>query len=345
MMSRVFAALCGTLSLSLLPCAAGAQPLDQVGVGFVNSVSDAPFLIADRKGYFREAGIKANFINFNSGALMVAPLGAGQLDVGGGAPSAGLYNAIGRGIAIKIVADRGTDAPGYGFSPLLVRKELVTSGKFKKIADLRGMKVAEPAKGSTIAPAIAKLLEQNGLTYNDVEHVFIGFPDQVSALRNGSIDATVTLEPWGTQAVRDGSAVRIAGNDTFYPNQQLAVVLYGNDFIQKRGDVARRFMVAYVRALRYYHDALKDGHLRGPTADDVVGILNQSLGVEPAILREMSPSSMSPDGRVNAVSLTADYDVYKKLGMITDDVSVERAIDMTFVDAAVKKLGPYKPRK
>lgn len=324
----------------------GASPApDIVNVGFVNSVSDAPFLIAERKGYFRDAGIKVNFVPFNSGALMVAPLGAGQLDVGGGAPSAGLYNALASGIKIKIVADRGSDAPGYGFNPLVVRKDLVTSGRYKKVADLRGLKIAEPAKGSTIAPAVTKLLEKNGLQYSDVEHVYIGFPDQVAALKNGSIDATVTIEPWATQIVRDGTGVRIEGNDAFYPDQQLAVVLYGNDFSEKRADAARRFMIAYVRGLRYYCDALKDGHLAGPTSADVIAILSDALKVEPSILREMSPSSMNPDGHVNVKSLRADYDVYKKLGLITEDTSVANAVDMSFVDAAGRSLGRYKARK
>src|SRR5580700_1594003 len=125
----------GGLGSTLLAGAMGApalgQTLDTVNIGSVNSVADTPFVVADHKGYFRDAGIRANFIHFDAAANMVAPLGTGQLDVGGGAPSAGLYNAIARGISIKIVADRGSDPPGYGFSGLLVRKDLVASGKYK----------------------------------------------------------------------------------------------------------------------------------------------------------------------------------------------------------------------
>src|SRR5579883_2288050 len=72
------------------------QNLETVNIGSVNSVADTPFVVADRKGYFREVGIRANFVHFDAAANMVAPLGTGQLDVGGGAPSAGLYNAIRR---------------------------------------------------------------------------------------------------------------------------------------------------------------------------------------------------------------------------------------------------------
>jgi hypothetical protein len=41
---------------------------------------------------------------------MVAPLGSGELDVGGGTVSAGLYNAVARGINLKVVADQASKA-------------------------------------------------------------------------------------------------------------------------------------------------------------------------------------------------------------------------------------------
>src|SRR5713101_7082326 len=89
---------------------------------------------------------------------MIAPLGAGQLDVGGGATSAGLFNSAARGIGIKIIADKGSNLPGYSYVSLLVRKELVDSGKFKTLQDLKGLRCAEPGRagspGSTLNEAL-----------------------------------------------------------------------------------------------------------------------------------------------------------------------------------------------
>jgi NitT/TauT family transport system substrate-binding protein len=77
----------------------------KVALGQVGGLSDAAFFIAAEKGYFREQGIELEVSRFASAAQMVAPLGAGQLDVGGGAPSAGLLNAMAREVPLKIVAD------------------------------------------------------------------------------------------------------------------------------------------------------------------------------------------------------------------------------------------------
>ena len=334
----------------LAPAApARAQNLDIVNVGALLSVSDAAFLIADKKGYFKDAGIAVKFVTFDSAAQMIAPLGTGQLDAGGGAPSAGFYNAIARGIKLKIVADRSSSGPlnsGYGLLPLIVRKDLVTSGKVKTFADLKGMKFAEPAKGTATIATIVKMLQKGGLKYDDVQHVYLGFPEQVAALSNGSIDATLALEPWGTQAVRSGAGAKIAGDDTWYPNQQIATLIYSDDFAIKRPDVAKRFMVAYVKGLRYYVDSLKGGKIAGPNAADVIAILNESIKVtDPTIFRDMAASYVDPTGHVNVASLKYDYGVIKDTGLIPTDVNLDSIIDMSFVDYANGVLGPYKPKK
>lgn len=320
------------------------QTLDTVTIGSVNSVADTPFVVADRKGYFRDVGIRANFVHFDAAANMVAPLGTGQLDVGGGAPSAGLYNALARGIAIKIVADRGSDPPGYGFSGLVVRKDLVANGRFKTYSDLKGMKVAEPAKGTSDMIQVVKACEKGGIKYDDVDHIYMSFSDMVVALRGGSIDAAMALEPWLSQAVKDGYAVRIAGSDAYYPNEQITVVVFASAFAQKT-DLAKRFAVAYVRAVRFYCDALRNGHLTGPTANELISIMSTDLKLDPTILRDMVAASMDPNGRVNVKSLVEDYDIYKQFGLVQGNVDVPGVVDMSFVDAAAKTLGPYRPAR
>ena len=117
-------------------------------VGVIASMSMAPLYIADRKGYFAEEGLKIEFIDFDSVSNMVAPLGVGQLDAGG-ALAAGIYNAVGRGIDVRVVADLASDPPGYGFQELLVRTDLVRSGRYKSFKDLKGMTIAGNTPGST----------------------------------------------------------------------------------------------------------------------------------------------------------------------------------------------------
>jgi len=335
------------LALWLAPCAGlAAQAIagqTTVRVGIVNASSDVAFFIADHKGYFRQEGILVAFTAFDSAARMIAPLGVGRLEVGGGSPSAGLYNAVARGIPITIVADKGSTPPGYGFQPLLVRKDLVDSGRYKSLKDLKGMKIAGSAPGSASTSTLNEALKKGGLKYADVERVFMGFPQHILALQNKAVDAAMTTEPSATRAVQSGAAVRVMGDDEIYPGHQLAVVLYGGGFAKSRPEIARRFMRAYLKGVRDYNDALEAGRLAGPNAGEVIAILTRSTAIkDPGVFRAIHAQGCNPDGRVNEPSLRNDLEFFKSEKLIEGSVSITQVIDHSFVDWAVNQLGPYQ---
>ena len=343
--SRAAAAL--VLASVAFPTRAGAaEETAQVRVGIARTISDAGYYIADDKGLFRQEGIEVTIVPFKSAAQMIAPLGTGELDVGGGTVSAGFYNAVGRGIGIKIVADQASMKPGYGYSSLMVRKDLIDSGTYKTFADLKGRKVAIAAPGTGTASALNEVLKKAGLGYGDVEVVYLGFPEHLAAYRNKAIDASITNEPTMTRAIEEGVAVRVAGNDVTYPEQQTAVVFYADDFIRNRRDVAQRFMRAYVRAVRIYNDALKDGRIAGPKADEVIPILLKNTPIkDEAMLRRIVPNAVDPNGRVNMVGLKNDLAFFRGLGLIEKkDIAVDGVVDDSFVKAAVAELGPYRAK-
>ena len=338
------AKLCGLVVVATLAglATAPAQAPIVVTGGAASTTSDAPIYIADKKGYFREEGLEAKVTNFRSAADMVAPLGIGQLDAGAGSASAGLYNAMLQGIKIKIVADKASSPPGYGATKILVRKDHVESGRYKSPKDFKGMKFAMNAPGVSNTATLNALLKSVGLQYSDVETVNLPFPDHVVALANKGVDASASVEPGPTIAIKQGFAVLVKADDEIIPNHQIAVLLYSENFA-KKPDAAKRFMRAYLKAVRFYNGALKDGRMLGPNADEVIAILAASTPIkDPAIYKAITPTGMNPDGKVNVQSLAEDAAFYKAQGLITGDIRVEQVIDESFVEAALKELGPYK---
>jgi NitT/TauT family transport system substrate-binding protein len=324
---------------------ARAAELDEVKIGTPLVISDAPIVIAEHKGYCREQGIRTNVINLVTGSQMVAPLGAGQIDIAAAATSAGLFNAAARGIGLRIVADKGSNLPGYAYVSLLVRKELVDSGKFTTLKDLKGVRVAEPGKGGSTGSTVNQALKSVGLGYDEVTHVYnMGFPEMVTALKNGAIDAAITPEPFNTFARDEGIAVRFP-SDAFYPRQTIAVVLYGNEFMAKRPQVAHRFMVAYLQGVRFYNDAIRDGHFAGPRAAELIDLLvKETRYKDPALYKKVVPNGCDPDGRVDRPSLDTDLAFYRANKFVENDtIGVADVVDDSFVDAALKTLGPYRP--
>jgi NitT/TauT family transport system substrate-binding protein len=335
---RVCALLCA------LSAATGMAAAQAITVGVTSSTSDAPIFIADKKGYFRDEGLDVKVVNFRSAADMVAPLGAGQIEAGAGSASAGLYNAVARGIKIKIVADKASSAPGYGATKILVRKDHVESGRYRELKDLKGMKFAMNAPGVSNTSTLNTLLKSAGLQYADVETVDMPLPDHVAALKNKSVDASASVEPGPALAVRNGDAVVIKSDDEVLPNHQIAVLLYSEDFAAKQPAAARAFMRAYIRAVRFYNGALTSGRLDGPNADEVIAILADATPIKSReIYKLITPTGMNPDGRVNKESLAYDLAFYAEQGLVKGAVNLDDAVDGSFVDAALKELGPYRP--
>jgi NitT/TauT family transport system substrate-binding protein len=321
----------------------GAAAGEPVTVGATNSTSDAPIYIAAQKGFFRAEGIDVKVGNFRSASDMVAPLGAGQLDVGAGSAGAALYNAVARGIRIKIVADKASSPPGYGATKILVRKDLVERGRYREPNDLKGFRFAMNAPGVSNTSTLNTLLRSVGLRYSDVETVDLPFPDHAVALKNKSVDAAASVEPGPAIAVGNGDAVVVRSDDEILPNHQIAVLLYSEDFARERRADAIRFMRAYIRAVRFYNGALKDGRLAGPNAEEVITILSEATAIKSrAIYAAITPTGMNPDGHINAASLAYDLAFYREQGLIKGVVDLDDVLDGSFVTAALAELGPYR---
>lgn len=328
--------------LSVAFAQAAAAQTTKVTVGLHGVASDAPIFIADKKGYFSEEGISVTMTNFQSGAMMVPPLGTGELDVGAASPSAGLYNAVARGIKIKIVADKASSPPGYGGTKVLVRKDLVDSGRYKTLKDLKDLKFAMNAPGVANTATLNDALKSVGLKYSDVQTTDFPTPmDHLVALKNKSVDAAVSVEPVPTLAVEMGAAMVAATDDQVAPNHQIAVLMYSEAFAAK-ADLAKKFMRAYLRAVRFYNGALKDGRLAGPNADEVVSILIEYTKVkDPNIYRKVTPTGMNPNGEVFAQTLASDLAFYVEQGWAKQNIPMDSLVDHSFARAVVNELGRY----
>ena len=156
------------------------------------------------------------------------------------------------------------------------------------------------------------------------------------ALQNKSVDAALAIEPAPTIAVRNGSAVVVAGDDEISPYHQIAVLLYSESFAANRPELARKFMRAYLRAVRFYNDALQGGHLAGLNADELISILTEYAAIkDPAIYRAITPTGMNPDGEVNVRSLAHDLAFYQRAG--TDQG--RRSISTQLLDRELRRRG------
>lgn len=319
-----------------------AAELTKITVGASPAMSTLGLFIAKEKGYFKEQGIDAEITPFKASTGQMVPLlASGQLLVGGGNVTAGLYSAIENGIPIKIVADKGLVSPGHGYLALIVRKDHVTSGRYKDFSSLKGMTMAITATGVSQEIVTERYLKKAGLELKDITLVTLGYADMNIALANGSLDATIQIEPYVAAAVDKGIAVRVSGNDDVYPDQQSAVIMYSPLFAEKYPFLARSFMNAYVRALRDYNDAFEHGKGK----KEILAILAKYAGGDVAAYANAVPVGLDPNGRVNIRSLKDDARWFFEHGYLKKRPDLDFIVDFSFAEQAVGVLGPYVPPK
>jgi NitT/TauT family transport system substrate-binding protein len=333
------AALAGVLAASL---AMAAQAAEKVAVGTGGSASDAPFYLAYDKGFFKDEGLDVDLIVLDSGAKVIAPLGTGELDVGSGALSVGFWNALVRGVKFRIVADRGHAEPGYLYQTVFMRKDLIDSGQFKSLKDLKGMRMGFAAQGVTSLSLLNEAAKYAGIRFEDVTPVYLSFPQQIAALQNKALDGTLLIEPQATVAVNAGYGVRFMDTNEFYPYQQISVIFFSEKFATQRKDTGEKFMRAWLRGVRSYNDSIKDGKIAGFGADEVVATMAKNFNMTPALVREMYSQAVDVTGAINAAGIQKDLDFFLKQGWVTGQIKATDVTDMSFAQKASAELGPYQ---
>jgi NitT/TauT family transport system substrate-binding protein len=297
----------------------------------------AGLYIATARGYFKDANITNEFVAVGGMNALVGPLATGDIDIATGGVSAGLFNAIERGVQLRIIGDQHTAFPGRSAITLMVRKDLIDGGQVKTMADLKGRPLGLTTRRATIELTLTKALRAAGVGPGDLNIVTIPFAQMNAAFASRALDAAFQVEPLTSDAVAKGLAVRWRGLDELAPNLQNVFLVASERFAQRQ-DVARAWMVAYVRGVRDYNDAM----FRNKDREAVIRILmDQTLVKDRALYDRMVMPGIHPDGEVNVASITEMANELRAAGDIKGGVPVERIIDLSFARYAHEVLGPY----
>jgi NitT/TauT family transport system substrate-binding protein len=339
--------LAAALAMSAAPMSAAraqsGQALVEVTVGVLDSLAEAVTFIALDKGYFTAEGLDVKVVKFSNTADMVAPLSSGQLDVASGAPTLGFFNGALRGLPLKLVADKGRNSPGHGFNAIVVRKDLVESGRVKSVTDLKGLKIATPSRYSPMEIQLDIALKKAGLKLDDVSLEQLTFPNMTAAFGSKIIDAGLMIEPFVEIATSRGVGTRFLGADEIEPNFQMAAVIYGPEFVSKKSDAAKRWMVGYVRGIRDYLAAIDDSAGKAELFKLLAKYTNSFK--DPSAMRSVVFPGFDPDGYLNLKTVNDSIDWYAQRALLKSKPKLTDIVDYTYVDYALERLGRKGPRQ
>jgi NitT/TauT family transport system substrate-binding protein len=308
-----------------------------VKIQVVGTLAEAAIYIATDRGYFAEQGISPQFVTFDSAARAIPALATGQLDVAAGVLSAGLFNAIGRGIDVRVVVPQSEER-GCARSAtwLLVRKDLMESGAVQTPKDLRGRKIALVSKGSTVEYFADALLYQGGLQPTDAEYVEMSFGDMGAAFASRAIDVAVGAEPTATSYAERGLAAKWLCGADIIPNFQYTYLLYSGQFANHQTNLAQRWMAAYVRGARDWQKMLDTGEGK----DEIFASLSNYTPVKDRMLLDrVSLPLISPEDPVDVASVQNQITWALQRGYITKAPAIATLVDTRFIERSPQPQG------
>ena len=306
-----------------------------IKVGSSPVLSSAGIYLAKERGYFKEQGLDVEISDFgNSGAPMTMLLSKGELDVGAGNITAGLFNAIASGEQFKIVADKGNIDKNKDYLSLIVRNDHIKSGRYKSLKDLKGFKMGLTSLDGVSQEILTeKFLQSVGLKLEDITFVKLSYADMNLALKSGAIDATIQIEPFLTKAQAEGIATKVAGGSSVYSKQQSGVLLYSPKFIKESSEEAKKFMVAYAKAVNDYNNAfIKNEH-----RTEVINDLKKSFKYDDKTWDNMAIVGLNEFGQLNTKELVDDIKWYE-VKYIKKKLNASEIIDESFTAYAKEHL-------
>jgi NitT/TauT family transport system substrate-binding protein len=328
------------LGVAVLGAGVGSARADSaVKIGALKLSSSAPLFIGVDKGFFKEYGIEPELVFFQAAAPIATALATGQIEVGATGITAALYNIVLGGEQIWLVADKGREWPGYPLTGIVVQKELYDGG-LRQIADLKGKRVGITTLGSTFHYSLGNILEKSGLKLEDVRVVPLQtMPAAIEALKGKQVDAILLPQPFPGTAEAQGFGKILFWAGDLHPWQTVAV-FYSKKFAADRKR-AVAFMQGYVKAARYYYDAVlvqKDGRSApGPHYDEVVAITAKYTGARPEAIRLGFPFQ-DRNARLLVTDIERQMAWWTEKGFMKRTIPLKGIVDTSFVEEAAKAV-------
>ncbi len=311
---------------------------DHVTVGTTRLMGYVSVPVGLAHGYFQAQGLDVEQVFFDSAQPIAVATASGGIDFG-------IAKALGR-----VLQSRGGRA-GEARRRVGRRQQRLSRARIPRLEqglecrartphDLPGHSVAITQLGTAL---IGILAERDRFPLSAVEVKPLQSNSVVtSALIGGMVDAAVMpngpIQPRRSRPRSSSSA----GRSDCTPLSAGVMLLAGKRDLDERGDVVKRFLIAYRQACRDIHDARSPPRARfrqdGPTAPRS----SSSSPNSPACpIRSKSAPYVQPDARIDVAGYSGRIAWLKSQGLLKDNVHFADLVDTRYALTTAKRLtGP-----
>ncbi|GAC1316274.1 MAG: hypothetical protein NVSMB2_08950 [Chloroflexota bacterium] len=298
-------------------------------------VIQAPFYLAVDRGYFQDEALDVEFVPAKTTGEAALLLSTGKVDFAGVGPDPALFNAMERGIDLKMLASAAVFTARSHASGVVVRQDHLDAGRFRELHDLRGLKIAVSSIQSQFY--VEQILSQAGLSATDVEFTTLAPPDMVAALKTGAIDAAWQVEPLVTALEAQHAATLVATGFDAFPGGIPWLLVSGSTATGNKVEIETAVTRAVLRGIRDFYHAF-NAH-DGPSEPVFKSLAAHSSITDMAVLQKVGMHTVNPNGALETERLDAYQDYYVKTGNQQVRIDLNRFIDHGPLDAALSQLG------
>lgn len=290
----------------------GTKDAVDVRVAYFPNITHTQALVMKNKKALEEKwgdSCNVSWTSFNAGPAEMEAIFAGEIDLGYIGPVPALSANVKSNGDVKIISN--TTNAGAVF---LKRKDAGISS----IADLAGKKVAVPQMWNTQHLCLLNILSENGLKTTDkggdVTVNASSNADILNLMDNGSVDAALVPEPWGTTIENNGNAEILMEYDEVFleGNYPTAVVVASQDFIEEHPDLVQEFLEAHEDMTSYINENMEDAlAVVNTEIEDATGKALDEEVVKNAFTR------MTVDSKLNTQAIMTFAKISKDEGFIS----------------------------
>ena len=125
---------------------------------------------------------------------------------------------------------------------------IVVSNEIQSAANLKGKTFAIPHRSSSHNILLQEMLEQNGLTIDDVQVTELSPAEMPSALVSGQIQGYCVAEPFGSVAVTGGYGKVLYQSDELWDHSICCALVFNDKFLNENSELANQVIDAYQQA-------------------------------------------------------------------------------------------------
>lgn len=217
-------------------------------IGHCTWVGYGPLYIAQEKGIFAKHNLAPKLVIIEDESQYAPALAAGQID--------GLGNVLDREV---IHFAKGTpETIILAMAESLGGDGIVATADIQTVQDLKGATVGLD-KSSTAYFFFLTVLEQYGMTEDDVTIYEMSAGDAGAAFVAGRLDAAVVWEPWLTNASqRDGGHVLVSSAE--FPRTIVDIITLREEFVKENPEAVVALTMAWFEAIEFYRANPDEGN-------------------------------------------------------------------------------------